>query len=238
MKDQNITLLTNGTKIKSHTNILKLADKTIISLDVRDSSNRNGLDRDKLIQDIKDLPESLKSKLFARSVIARGEENLIKETKKFIEEIGIQYIVVPCLPNSHGDLVNVPNMYMLDDELMFGEQMSVSRCGAGTSIIAVNYDGVIYPCQNLLKNEFAICSIFDDNWIAKLKDSDVVTKIRMSNVNYNTKCKDCNVKYICGGGCRALSYNVYGCLNHRLDFFCDFFYKSAIERLKKISFVE
>lgn len=62
--------------------------------------------------------------------------------------------------------------------------MSKSSCGAGNRIISCSGDGRMHPCHLMVNSE--------------LESFDVA-----HSVDNDENCKDCDVRYLCGGGCRA-----------------------------------
>lgn len=232
-----ITLLTNGTLIRQCIDTLDRVDNIIVSLDVGESQNRKGLDATKVLEYLEYLPHRIKEKTSVRSVISPGEELLIPKMKKQIKSMNLEYITVPQLPNSPEDITSLPDMALLTDLSEPTHNYRPTRCGAGTTIIAIDWNGDIYPCQSLIKKDLKMGSILDSEWHKQLETSTVRHDILNSTVQKIEGCKNCDYKYICGGGCRALSYNVYGRFDHRLDFLCDHFLTDAICRLNRINFL-
>lgn len=70
-----------------------------------------------------------------------------------------------------------------------------TNCGIGTNIV-INYDGKIYPCHKFSDYAFEIGTSTDK--IIKAFDS--INK-ETSN-RFIKKCQNCELKYICAGGCR------------------------------------
>jgi radical SAM protein with 4Fe4S-binding SPASM domain len=74
-----------------------------------------------------------------------------------------------------------------------------SNCGIGTNIV-INYDGKIYPCSmydmdffNMEDSPFRIISQFND-----INNNSGLEKI--------VCCHDCELRYICNGGCRIKNF--------------------------------
>lgn len=75
------------------------------------------------------------------------------------------------------------------------------NCGLGGGSISINYDGNIYPCASLQYDKFKL---------GFLKDADIFEVIKKGQefsenhgVDNISGCKDCKMRYFCGGGCRA-----------------------------------
>ncbi len=63
--------------------------------------------------------------------------------------------------------------------------------------------------------------------------------LRLSNdVNHKQKCKDCNLKYLCGGGCIATTYKVEGNFLAYPQTMCEFLARGAKQTLENIIYSE
>lgn len=134
---------------------------------------------------------------------------------------------LPCCP----DLCSLDNIEGSDIEV-------ISRCGACFRILAINPMGKIYPCQSLMHEEFLLSDISSQNWLEELKKSDITRYFKYRSIEDIEGCKECSVKTVCGGGCKAISYNLYGDLEHKLDYLCEFFLRDSDSQIKNISFEE
>ena len=87
------------------------------------------------------------------------------------------------------------------------------RCGVAFGVIAVDADGTIYPCQGLMKEEFAAGNIASASLVEVFEGSPILKKVRRFRVTEIPECEDCAFRHLCGGGCRALAYNTCGSLS-------------------------
>lgn len=76
-------------------------------------------------------------------------------------------------------------------------------CGMGVCTISISPEGDVFPCQLMHIPAFKmgnihVSSIEDIYWNSSITDF-----LRGLNVIQFDKCKSCNIKYLCGGGCRA-----------------------------------
>lgn len=80
-------------------------------------------------------------------------------------------------------------------------------CGMGKNYIVVRNDGKLVSCQMTLDKP--IGSITDKNIIETMKEG---TFLDPKTLTVDTKpiCKDCQWKYLCGGGCPLLNYKQTG----------------------------
>lgn len=231
-----IELLSNGTLLKDNISILERVDKNIISLDVGTSMQRRGISADNVIMNLINLPEEIKKKTIVRSVISKGEELLLPEMRKKMESLGLGYITIPRLPNCADDLSEFPDISLIEESADIVDTLTMVRCGAATSVLAVDWNGDVYPCQNLMRTEHLITNMNAPQWYEDLLCSEMRSNMRNAHILNIEKCKDCDVRFICGGGCRALSYNVYKSYNHCLEFYCDHFKKLAYDKLGRIKY--
>jgi uncharacterized protein len=68
-------------------------------------------------------------------------------------------------------------------------------CRAGTNYIAVSPGGEIYPCHNVMDNPgFRMGNVFDG------MDRTLRRKTILHHVDNKEKCRECGVRYFCGGG--------------------------------------
>lgn len=82
-----------------------------------------------------------------------------------------------------------------------GKQRNIhfSNCGIGSSIV-INSNGKIYPCNNF-SVEFG--DIYD-NLENKIKSFNEIN--RRTSIKHMDHCKDCELLYICNGGCRIKNF--------------------------------
>lgn len=105
------------------------------------------------------------------------------------------------------------------------------HCGAAAGEISIGPDGSVYPCQMLQKSEFNAGSLRRK----KLKDiyfnSPTMLAVRHCTVDNIDTCRDCDVKHLCGGGCRALAHGLCGSIDSYNDYSCEYLRKLAYETL-------
>lgn len=85
-------------------------------------------------------------------------------------------------------------------------------CGAGVNVLSISANGDVYPCDALHFGNLKIGNVKRKTLAEMWKQSPAVRLFRDSSVTRIDKCKDCEMKFICGGGCQADSYNEYGSL--------------------------
>lgn len=139
-----------------------------------------------LREKFEELNKSLKTTPIDRYFIpeGRGRENI----SQYLSENAV-------LP------MNIPKMLCINNDKR-NKKISSCSCNALKSQIFINYDGNIYPCPSLLKDEYRIGSIFDANLIINIKNKDFKNINAYKKIQeiypYNfKKCKDCNVNIFC-----------------------------------------
>jgi len=105
------------------------------------------------------------------------------------------------------------------------------HCGVGHGEFSLHANGDIYPCQSLTDEKFKCGNILKENLSEIYYQSPIMKKCRNLTVDKIEKCKDCEVKFICCGGCRASAYEIYGELDANVDIFCQFNKRKALDRL-------
>lgn len=91
-------------------------------------------------------------------------------------------------------------------------------CGAGKRVISIGPDGEVYPCALLHYPALGFGNIFELPLSRILGRMDGL----VPSVDEVPECGECNVRYFCGGGCRAYSFTGFG---HFLakDPYCEFY---------------
>lgn len=95
-------------------------------------------------------------------------------------------------------------------------------CGAGRTMVSVAADGTIYPCHMLHKPALALGNALVDD-VNTLRNH--LDELRLPPVDEMRGCAHCDVRYLCGGGCRARTLRETGFLAAR-DPYCQFLHRS------------
>lgn len=103
------------------------------------------------------------------------------------------------------NLVKKSNISKLIATVLF--PIKTSCCGTGISTCSVRADGNVYPCPSFQCDCFCAGNIrekpFEQIWNSK--DSFIEhRKVDISTLN--DVCSNCDVRFFCGGGCRAQAY--------------------------------
>ena len=109
------------------------------------------------------------------------------------------------------------------DNMMFGnEGFPVTHCGAGITSLSIHPDGNVYPCVKRYGETDLITNIFNTEAVYDIliHRKELIKKDLVDN---NKSCQKCELKYFCGGGCRAEATNHLPC-----KYNCSY-YKIALE---------
>lgn len=92
------------------------------------------------------------------------------------------------------------------------------KCAIGDGEFSISATGDVYPCQLIHTDEFYAGNVHEQNIKEIYYKSKAINDCAYLDVDTIKGCKDCPIKYICGGSCRARAY--YGCgdINSTTDF--------------------
>ena len=108
----------------------------------------------------------------------------------------------------------------------------IDLCGAGSSILSVGADGGVYPCAGLMYPEFLAGNVKEQSLQEIWKESPVLQKIRSLSVSLIPGCKDCPIRYLCGGGCLVDIFWEHGDLQGKTPR-CEFMHAMKWDELKR-----
>lgn len=78
------------------------------------------------------------------------------------------------------------------------------NCGSGLCTCCVDSDGYMYPCINMIRDEFQIASILENNIKNVWRTSPIIAQLKSINVDtINKQCASCVFRYFCGSYCRG-----------------------------------
>lgn len=237
-----VQLLSNGSLLHKHCEeLVPFVDKFVISLDSIDEDinaiHRSDYGHASIMDCIKYFSNHHPNKLLIRCVITKENQHEVNQfASNIYEQYGIRVVFTRFIPNNLDEVDLIPELPDLDLEIesmpKINSSIKILRCGASSNIIAIDHKGDIYPCQNLLLPEFKMTNIGEDNWYENIKSSNIHDKFRKLYVKNIDKCGDCSYRFLCGGGCPAIAYKVFGGLDQHLSFLCPTLKDEAIMRLK------
>lgn len=237
-----VTLLTNGSLLKDRFDeVDPLIDRLVISLDSFDletqTVNRSPFGFQEILDVIERYANTSPEKLKVRAVVTKENlEQMNDYTKRLNEQYGIRTIRSLVNPIRLEETDMVPQLagkleMDRDRREPLNYNMKYRKCGACHSVIALSPTGEVMPCQALMNPEFSMTSIFAENWFEAFLQSDVRKQFTSLNLDKMEKCKDCSYRYLCGGCCPAVAYNLYGKCEQHVPEFCDYLKEKAVYTL-------
>lgn len=213
----NITISTNGTLInEENVNILtKLCNQIDISLDGIDEEScsiiRGPGVFDRVVKNIQLLKENGFKNINLSMTIGEKTEYLRENFYELNASLGTKPVVRAFSPVGRGstnDLVLMnkkSHMAYMSENYARGisvEPLVACSCGAGYRELFINFDGNIYPCPNLIEEEYKICNINDIDDFSNLMETDYtqinaykhLAEIEPDSIE---KCKECKVNMFC-----------------------------------------
>lgn len=239
-KDNPISLLTNGSLIneKNHRRVAELFDFIKISLD-GPSPQLNDLTRGrgtyKKARRAIDLLRSVGATVSVSMTVTR---NNIDHVPAMVGEFGNILTFAPMFPAGRGKgkndlcisgeeyysaLASVPGvnpLSSLNSVIASGRGRKSMRCAMADGEVSIADDGSVYPCQLLHEPEFCAGNIRFQS-LRKIYESERFGALRGVDVLSITECRECPIRYLCAGACRARSY--FECGNiHMSGEFCTY----------------
>lgn len=80
-------------------------------------------------------------------------------------------------------------------------------CGIDNRTVYIDSDGSVYPCNLLLDKKYLLGNIRERKFSAIWLHAQIKEELRELSVDQFPKCKECEIRYLCGGGCRGTAFN-------------------------------
>lgn len=81
-----------------------------------------------------------------------------------------------------------------------------TRCNMGENIY-IKANGDIFPCFYIQFPEFKVGNI-RENSLSEIYETGLMQDMLKMTIDDVEECMDCNIRYLCGGGCRGHAYNL------------------------------
>lgn len=241
LKPDNLIVITNGTvhNFDMLENIAPYVDVLSVSLDTYSSDCKAFLREDKIfdrIMEFIDRAKELDINLSILPTINHKNVDYINEYTKLSKKLGtnISFSLFTVKPDAENrefvlttdDLKKIVDYYRVNEievedvplkDCLEGK----CNCGTGEQLISVGTDGSLYPCHMLMEDEFKMGNLLEKDVMSLL----VHNAKRKYGVEVDDMdgCKECEFKYLCGGGCRARAY-LYTDKIASKDPFCPMYY--------------
>lgn len=248
-------ILTNGSLItENNIKKFKIFDYVKVSLDsekdtINDITRGKGTYK-KIIRAL-DLLKDNKISTHIGSVVTKYNKDSIAELLQFINDrySVVSHSLTNYIPVGRGkecnigcsfeeiDIVNETifqtkrqmqenNVDMIAQDVFYDDGKKTS-CGMGMGEIFINYKADVYPCRMTYSQEYYLGNVLATGLKKALSNFDEQRK--MFHVD-NLECKDCDYKYLCGGGCRMYHAGYSGDIRKNCSNVCKQ-YKNQIKKL-------
>ncbi len=97
----------------------------------------------------------------------------------------------------------------------------IMKCAIGDAEISISDTGDVYPCHLLHLPQFRAGNVKERTLEDIYYNSDILKKCRELHVLNINKCSKCDIRFICGGACRARAFYEKGKINVS-DNFCEY----------------
>lgn len=209
--NMSIILMTNGTLIKKDMvdELVKLVDNIDLSLDGINEETCSKIRGKgvftKVINAVKLLHSRDFNKISLSMIITAENEKYIKKFERINKELGTKMVLRGFAEEgraveNRNDLVNFDNnKYALGRENIM-ERPLAFKCKAAVNEFFIDYNGDIYPCPIMIREEDKMDNIFNiDSFYEFCKSGSAkkCAKIEERKPYNNEKCKDCNVNLFC-----------------------------------------
>ena len=101
---------------------------------------------------------------------------------------------------------------------------------SGYTEISISENGDVFPCQLLSNSAFAAGNVREKPLTEIYFESPVLEEARSVSVNTLAKCRDCPIRLLCAGACRARDYYEIGTIEEVGDF-CEYEQQAFINGL-------
>ncbi len=235
---QYITVITNGTlDFSLYESSIPYMDEINVSVDGFNKDTEFIRDKGimpKVIETIKKLKVRLTVNLIV--TLHKKNKDYMEDYRAFAAYLGVNYSFSIFTAEPENEMFRD---YVLTDEDLFSIEKKLmdlngevslqdfpvdgfnlvcrKKCEAGNKLISIAADGTVYPCHMLHKEQFALGNVL------RQSISDIVFRegnpFQHLSVDKMKGCRNCNYKYLCGGGCRGRSYLYYSVLDEK-DAYC------------------
>lgn len=125
---------------------------------------------------------------------------------------------------------NVAPMAAIGSVLESLRGRGATRCALADTEISISENGDVFPCQLLSDSAFAAGNVREKPLTEIYFESPVLEEARSVSVNTLAKCRDCPIRLLCAGACRARDYYEIGTIEEVGDF-CEYEQQAFINGL-------
>jgi radical SAM protein with 4Fe4S-binding SPASM domain len=236
---------------KKNFKIFNLLDKITISCDnIRnDDHDRKGFNIDIFKKNIEWIKKNgFENKISLNSVIVRNKLDEVKKVREYAKTNNLNFTYALRLPNKCSDKKYLPTLTEYKD-IIFNNKLIINKpssnneipltikCGAAGNTISIDSQGNCYPCQNFHYPEFHMGNLLNVEF-KSVMSSEAAFKLRKHHILNVEKCNECNLRFVCGGGCPADTYKLYKDLTKHPKILCPYYKIGAINTLISTEYEE
>lgn len=129
-------------------------------------------------------------------MVKQVDDNL-KPTNSQLREL-MEYVYL-----KEGNVTKVFDIINFADNMMFDQTgFPIAHCGAGINALSIDPNGDVFPCVKISKHNKKITNLLREDALADIiKNRNMI--INTDLIFMKQQCARCDIKYFCGGGCRA-----------------------------------
>ena len=228
-----VSLITNGTLIDRHmaTKIGEAFDKVQVSLDGLEHQNDALRGQGSFAEAVQGIIHLLNCgvEVVVNTVISKYNIDTLVEYVGFLAKIGVPYFhctnlqgcgrgsslrskTVP-LTEFASSLIKVSEKWknkiavnQIPAIFEFTRHEKKLNCGVANGNLEIDSRGNVYPCYQLMQEDFIAGSIRTQSINEIYTDSPVLQRRRSYSVDDDLTCRSCDIRYICGSGCLAKKF--------------------------------
>ena len=225
IKENNISLnlISNGTILKTEDieNLKKYFTEINISIDSL-NENINSLTRGiDVLEKSKKFVDALIEKGIKPTimvVVTQKNKNCLKEIQDYFENkaiITFQYMCKVGRASKNNDFFLTPDEYYnalqklnkkFENLLPVARKIKIVWCGMGKNTISIESNGLVHPCQALHNEKFLLGNL-NKQPLKEIFNNSPYKKTNLENID---GCSSCEIKFFCGGACRARAFYTTG----------------------------
>jgi radical SAM protein with 4Fe4S-binding SPASM domain len=216
-----------------------------VSLDGADAqahAQTRGNNADRVLRGIRLLAEA-GAPVTVQVTVSTSNRDSASRVRSVLPE-GVQVRYTPVMP--HGRGAYVQELFLTNDEFVtfsrsiadkgagaveYQPGMPTRSCYAGLSNLSISDSGDAYPCHLFHRPEFRFGNVFHDRFEDIFFGEPIRSYVAGMDVTRNNPvCAGCEVRYLCGGGCKANTLAVTGDW-HGVDMWCGYLKTTIFESL-------
>ena len=112
---------------------------------------------------------------------------------------------------------------------LLNARKKIFKCAPGDAEVSISCSGDVYPCRLLHYDDFKLGNLKDSSF-AEIYNSTRADKFKRHTVEQIVRCRDCDLKFLCGGSCQARHFSEIGSFDTAGNF-CEYEREAIIDGL-------